>query len=85
MTNSQTQAGMLYLLHDIAHGRTLIQQPQLAGLVCLVCWVAVDAAVQHGSVEVTYQGSNVPASTAQIVWSSTDACTSHSLTHVCVS
>lgn len=54
---------MHHLLHDVTHGGTLIQQPQLASLVGLVSWVAVDAAIQHGSVKVTHQRANVPAHT----------------------
>jgi hypothetical protein len=43
-----------HLLCDHGHGRALVQQPQLAVLVLHVARVAVDAAVQHGAVEVAH-------------------------------
>mmetsp|Transcript_14034 Transcript_14034/g.37915 ORF Transcript_14034/g.37915 Transcript_14034/m.37915 type:complete len:261 (-) Transcript_14034:634-1416(-) len=47
------------LLSQEAHGGALVQQTQLAIGVLLVAWVAVDATVQQGAVEVTHQGANV--------------------------
>eukprot|EP00983_Pelagomonas_calceolata_P057148 1144939-Pelagomonas_calceolata.AAC.3 len=42
------------LLSQEAHGGALVQQTQLAIGVLLVAWVAVDATVQQGAVEVTH-------------------------------
>ena len=49
-----------HLLHDEGHGRALVEQAQLAGLVLAVPWVPVDASVQQRPVEVTHQRPNVP-------------------------
>ena len=43
-----------HLLGNHGHGGALVQQPQLAGLVLRVRWVAVDSPVQHRAVEVAH-------------------------------
>lgn len=48
-------AASAHLLHNQAHRRTLVQQPQLAVGVPGVARVAIDATIQHGTMEVANQ------------------------------
>ena len=51
--------GSTYLLGDHGHGRALVEETELSVLVLGVARVPVDAAVEHGAVEVAHQGANV--------------------------
>jgi hypothetical protein len=47
------------LLCQEAHRCTLVQESKLARGALLICWVPVDAAIEHGPVEVAHKTANV--------------------------
>lgn len=56
------------LLHNEAHGSTLIQQPQLPILALLVLRVPIDPPIKQRPVEVPHQAPNIPRRVGLPTW-----------------